>query len=171
MRPIGPFRIVRTKLQTGKLPYHNVYFEDADGLDHHFFPYAERHRRSGGWEPFFDFTFRATIKPRMTEAWTYDEIGMAIWETEYYRMAKARTLHGVAQSYSIASAVPHPDEDGILIRTRWTRVSPPFSVLADAYPELPLSLFLPEPTYQQNVLPRAEDEWMLDELDALVTEP
>jgi hypothetical protein len=33
-----------------------------------------------------------------------------------------------------------------------------------------LSLFLPEPTYQQNVLPRAEDEWMLDELDALVTD-
>lgn len=170
MQRIGPFRIVRTELQTAGFPYHKVYFEDGDGLDHRFFPYAERQRTSGGWEPFFDFTFRAAVKPRMAEAWTNGEIGEASWECEYYRMAKAWTLRGTPQRYSIASAAPHPDENGLLVRTRWARVSPPFSAVADAYPEPPLSIFLPEPTYQQNVLPRAEDEWMLDELDELATD-
>ena len=164
--PVGPFWITRVERLSGEgeLLTHKVYFEDAEGLDHHFFPYGDPQRRSGGHERFFDFTYRATIKPRIAEAWTDGEIGRARWETEFYRMALARTIQGTTQSYSMTSAEPHPVVGATLVRTLWNREPPP-----GLLPE-PLTLFLPEPIYQRSVLPREHDLWNLEELDALLPE-
>jgi hypothetical protein len=94
----GPFRITKVQITRVEHPsvqarkrkpaalraVYKVYFEDAQGLDNHFFPYAkeEAQRRRGGFEPFYDFTYRATVKPRIAEEWTSAEIGKASWENE-----------------------------------------------------------------------------------------
>jgi hypothetical protein len=43
IQPMGPFWITRVERLSGEgeLVTHKVYFEDAEGLDHHFFPYGD----------------------------------------------------------------------------------------------------------------------------------
>jgi hypothetical protein len=71
---LGPFRITSVEHPSKKAlkckadlkDVHKVYFEDADGFDSAYFPYAEpeKQRRRGGDELFYDFTYRATIRSR-----------------------------------------------------------------------------------------------------------
>jgi hypothetical protein len=133
---LGPFRITRVEhpskralKRKGDLKnVHKVYFEDANGLDSAHFPFAEpeNQRRRGGYEEFFDFTYRATIKPQIAEEWTAAEIGKAVWENEFYREARIKTSDGGRPyTYSLTGAAPHLADGPALVRTEWTMQWPP----------------------------------------------
>jgi hypothetical protein len=133
---------------------HKVYFEDANGLDSAYFPYAgpEKQRRRGGYERFFDFTYRATVMPRIAEAWTAEEIGKARWENEFYREARITSTDGDRPyTYFPNSASPHAADGPALVRTEWT-MRWPSTLPPGRVPKL--TLFVPEPVYQREVLPR-----------------
>jgi hypothetical protein len=147
-----------------------VYFEDAEGLDNHFFPYAkeEAQRRRGGFEEFYDFTYRATVKPRIAEEWTSGEITKACWDNDLYRDATAASFYGNRPyTYSLNSASPHSGDGPALIRTEWV-LQWPQGRPPGFQPRT--TLFLPEATYQRDVLLREADLWTVDDLDALLPE-
>jgi hypothetical protein len=175
---LGPFRIARVehpskralKRKADLKDVHKVYFEDANGLDSAYFPYAEpeKQRRRGGYERFFDFTYRATVMPRIAEEWTAEEIGKVRWENEFYREARITSTDGdKPYTYSLTGAAPHVADGPALVRTEWTMQWPPAR-----RPEarFVITLFLPERTFERDALPGEAHLWTVDDLDALLPE-
>ena len=171
---LGPFRITRVEhLKEQGLKggvhiedLHRVYFEDADGLDSWFFPHGDQQRHRGGYELFDDFTYRATVKPRIADEWTSAEIGKAQWESECSRDARRASYHGdKPHTYSLESASPHMGDEVSLIRTEWMLQWPQMS--APGYRPR-ITVFIPEPTFEQDVLRRGTDLWTIDDLAGLL---
>jgi hypothetical protein len=82
---LGPFRITSVEHPSKKAlkrkadlkDVHKVYFEDADGFDSAYFPYAEPEKQGGGAATSCSTTSlqgHDQIAPRLEEPWTREEI-------------------------------------------------------------------------------------------------